>query len=164
MDINFFIDFLLSFENFLFTVYRDLMPFWTTIYRYIEAPCMLFQHIQSISLNHTPAVKMKAPESTSWYEETNVLYNLTEYTVNHCLYRKKYCFKETKKMLKSYLTLKCKIIFHMNTYAISIIKLQKSKNLENLIKIQFFTFYYKFYRIFIESWLYEKVSYFLIFI
>lgn len=39
----------------------------------------------------------------------------------------------------------------MNTYAISIIKLQKSKNLENLIKIQFFTFYYKFYRIFIES-------------
>lgn len=162
MDINFFIDFLLSFENFLFTVYRDLMPFWTTIY--IEAPCMLFQHIQSISLNHTPAVKMKAPESTSWYEETNVLYNLTEYTVNHCLYGKKYCFKETKKMLKSYLTLKCKIIFHMNTYAISIIKLQKSKNLENLIKIQFFTFYYKFYRIFIESWLYEKVSYFLIFI
>ena len=76
---------------------------------------------------------MKAPESTSWYEETNVLYNLTEYTVNHCLYGKKYCFKETKKILKSYLTLKCKIIFDMNTYAISIIKLQKSKNLENLI-------------------------------
>lgn len=78
---------------------------------------MLFQRIQSISLNHTPAVKMKAPESTSWYEETNVFYDLIECTVNH-LQEKEYCFKETKRILKSYL-----ILFNMNTHAISIIKL-----------------------------------------
>lgn len=65
---------------------------------------------------------MKAPENTSWYEETNVFYDLIECTVNR-LQGKEYCFKETKRILKSYLILKCKILFNMNTHAISIIKL-----------------------------------------
>lgn len=74
---------------------------------------------------------MKAPESILWYEETNVLYNLTECTVNR-LHGKRYYFKEIKQILKSYLILKCKILF--NTHAISIIKLQKSKNLKKFNK------------------------------